>query len=183
MTFTSIGAQDGWILESGENTNVGGSKNATRTFFTLGDDAANKQFRAILSFNTAGLPAGATITNITLKIRQADTRRFPRLLNIAVDIKKGNFGLAPLQLGDFSSKPTKKVAFAIPNNKDVNGWYTGTLGAIADTLVNKAGNTQFRLRFSRDDNNNRIANIIRFFSGNALTPADQPQLIITYYLP
>jgi hypothetical protein len=33
-----------------------------------------------------------------------------------------------------------------------------------------------------DDNNNNIADYIRFYSGNA-SAGDRPKLLITYYLP
>jgi hypothetical protein len=38
------------------------------------------------------------------------------------------------------------------------------------------------LRFATDDNDNNVANYIKFASGNAITTS-RPQLVITYYLP
>jgi len=46
--FTSDPVLDGWVLESAENSNAGGTLNSTATTFNLGDNAANKQYRAIL---------------------------------------------------------------------------------------------------------------------------------------
>jgi len=42
--------------------------------------------------------------------------------------------------------------------------------------------THFRLRFTKDDNNDFGADYLKIFSGNALE-ADRPQLIIEYYIP
>src|SRR6185503_12185102 len=68
-TFASNGSQDGWILESFETSGVGGTKNNIATTVRVGDDAANKQYRAILSFDTSSLPDNAIITSATLKFK------------------------------------------------------------------------------------------------------------------
>jgi hypothetical protein len=49
--------------------------------------------------------------------------------------------------------------------------------------INKLGLTQFRLRFTLDDNNDSISNYIRFYSGNAALASVRPLLIVKYYLP
>ena len=67
--FRSNGANDGWVLESGEDTGKGGSLNATATTFYLGDNAQDRQFRAILHFQTSTLPDNAVIVSVTLKIK------------------------------------------------------------------------------------------------------------------
>ena len=185
LTAQSIAEHDGWILESGEFSSLGGTKNVKGTTFLLGDDASNHQYRAILSFDTT-LPANAVITNVTLRILQSGAAKgaspFLKLGNLVVDIKNGSFSKTVLQVTDFSAKPTGKAALVIPNSP-VSGWYTGTLGAGAAGLINKAGITQFRLRFSKDDNNNRVANFVKFYSGNYADPSYRPTLIITYTVP
>jgi len=49
-------------------------------------------------------------------------------------------------------------------------------------FISKFGTTQFRLLFSKDDNDDLGADYIKFFSGNS-TSANLPQLIVTYYVP
>ncbi len=185
ITFKSNAVSDGWVLESGENTNVGGTLNAATTTFNLGDDAANRQYRAILSFNTNPLPDNAVITSVTLKFLKAGhvgaVNPFTTLGNIAVDIQKGNFGAVGLQAADFQTVAGKSTALAFTNTP-VNNWYSKALAAANFTFINKVGNTQFRLRFAKDDNNNHIADYFTFFSGNAPV-ASQPALIVQYYLP
>jgi hypothetical protein len=106
VTRKSVGVYDGWVLEKGEFANVGLSMNSTNSTFILGDDGANRQFRSILSFNTM-LPSGAIVTKITLKIKQSGapvgTNPFSALGNIAVDLKKGDFGWLGLEARDFSA--------------------------------------------------------------------------------
>ena len=43
--------------------------------------------------------------------------------------------------------------------------------------------TLFYLRFKLDDNNDKGADYIKFFSGNYRTASYRPQLVITYYVP
>ncbi|HTP02793.1 MAG TPA: right-handed parallel beta-helix repeat-containing protein [Anaerolineales bacterium] len=186
VTRTSVGGSDGWVLESGELSNKGGSMNSALTTFNLGDDASRKQYRGILSFNTS-LPAGAVITNVTIKVKTSTPGKaasmFTAFGNIAVDLKNGSFGAAALEAADFQAAATKGGAMTIKNAPLSGGWFTASLaGANADTWINKAGTTQFRLRFSKDDNNDSVANVFTFYSGNAPT-ANRPVLVIQYYIP
>ncbi len=184
-SFISNGAYDGWVLELGENTNLGALRNSAATTFNLGDDVANKQYRAILSFNTSFLPDNAVITAVTLRLRKQGqvgvANPFPTLSTIAVDIKKGNFGAAALQAMDFQAAASKSGVLSFTNTL-ANTWYSRALAAGNLSFVNKFGNTQFRLRFTKDDNNNYKADYLKFYSGNAPV-GSRPVLIVQYYLP
>jgi len=61
-------------------------------------------------------------------------------------------------------------------------WYAAQLSNTDLVLINKAGLTQFRLAFTKDDNDDLGSDYLKFFSGNSIN-ANQPQLIITYYVP
>ncbi len=50
-------------------------------------------------------------------------------------------------------------------------------------LVNLTGHTQFRLRFKQDDNDDLGTDYLSFFTGDAATPTDWPELVVTYFLP
>ncbi len=185
-TFKSAGSQDGWILESTETSNTGGSLNASATTFRLGDDAANRQYRAILSFNTASLPTNAVITSAVIKIRksgaQTGSNPFNVLTSLLADIRKPYFGSAStLQLADFkaSSSATKVATF---NETPIGGWYSAVLNSAGRNNINKNNLTQFRLYFSKDDNNDLGADFMKFFSGNA-SASNRPILIVNYYEP
>ena len=161
--------------------------NANATTLRLGDNAAKKQYRSVLSFNTASLPDNAVITRITLKVkRQGVTgggNPLAAFQGFTVDIKKGFFGSAALQNGDFQSVANK--TYGPFNPPIVGGWYSITLTpakAYVNKLATSGGLTQIRLRFKLDDNNNTVANYLSLFSGNAAA-ASRPQLIIEYYVP
>ena len=76
VPYPSVAAADGWVLESGETTNIGGTMNAGTPAFNLGDDATRKQYRDILSFNTSALPDNAVITGATPQIEKAIHHRW-----------------------------------------------------------------------------------------------------------
>jgi hypothetical protein len=187
-SFVSNAAQDGFILESSETSNLGGIANSTAMTLPVGDNVANKQYRAVLSFGTGALPDNAVITSVTLKIRksgQVGTNAFSTLGGIAVDIMKGPFsGNAALQPADFQAVPSKSAALTMSDNP-VSGWYSRALSSSSFGYINLTGMTQFRLRFVTDDNNNAAPDFVAFYSGNYVpTTADyRPLLIITYSLP
>jgi hypothetical protein len=187
LTTRSLGAQDGWVLESGENTNVGGSMNSIDPTFNVGDDALRRQYRGILSFDTGVLPDTAVITGVTLrtKLRAIVGGGNPVLFlnGFMVDIRNGYFGVPALQITDFQAAPSGTFGAFAPAL--TLGWYNINLTP-GSPLINKlalnAGLTQMRLRFSLDDNNDAIANYLMLYSGDAAI-ADRPQLIIGYYVP
>lgn len=192
LSFNAIAAQDGWVLESSENSNVGGALNSTATAFSLGDDAAKRQFRGMLSFNTgAGIPDNATIIGVTLKVKRLSAfgrvEPYAAFQGCMFDIKNGFFGRTPLlELADFQMAATGTSGPSVIPPHFVNNVYSFNLVGIK-ALINKLstndGLTQIRMRFKLDDNNDAVANYLSLYSGNAVNVADRPQLVITYTMP
>lgn len=188
--FTPAGAQDGWVLETSETSNQGGGTNAGAATFRLGDTANRRQYRAILHFNTSSLPDNAVITRVALKIKRQSvvgTNPFTTHGKIIIDARKGAFSNNPaLQPTDFQAIASQPGVGVIANTPKAGGWYVSTrLKAMTDPYypyINRAGITQFRLRFQIDDDNDFLADFIRFYSGNA-TVANRPRLVIEYYVP
>jgi len=85
-----------------------------------------------------------------------------------------------LEFIDFKAhaSATKVGAF---NPGPVDNWYTNILNATGISKINKAGLTQVRLYFEKDDNNNNRADYLNFISGNAIK--NEPVLIIIYTIP
>jgi uncharacterized repeat protein (TIGR01451 family) len=182
--FISNAAQDGWVLESSEKSNRGGSINQSQAAFILGDNAVKKQFRSILSFDTSFLPDNASITSVVLKIRRNGVvgGGDPVITfgGFMVDVKKGSFGTLPLAASDFQAAANRTIGPFKPVL--TGGWYNLSLNN-AKAYVNKLGTTQIRLRFKLDDNNNAVSNYMSFSSGNAGTAVYRPMLVIKYTLP
>ncbi len=187
----SIAAQDGWVLESGETTNVGGTLDAGSATFAVGDNAARKQYRGVLSFNTSGLPDNAVITSAQLTLTRqsilpAGTNPFNILQGLMIDVRKGFFGAGPaLELADFQATGVRVTGPFKPT--PAGAVYKISLPSGAYPYINKLatdnGLTQLRLRFALDDNNDAVANFISFCSGNHVTAANRPTLLIEYYMP
>jgi hypothetical protein len=190
-TFRSNGANDGWVLESGEDSNRGGYKDSSGSTFVLGDDAQDRQFRAILHFPTNYLPDNAVITRALLMIKGeaiVGDNPFPTHQNILVDIRSGAFGfIGPfpyrgLQGSDFES-PSHKDAVGLIQNHPLNGWFWTWLDGSSFEFINLNGITQIRLRFQIDDNDDLGNDYIRFYSGDYTELADRPRLVVEYYIP
>ena len=189
--FASDGAADGWVMESKETSNQGGTKNSSAITFKLGDNAQNRQYRAILQFPTASLPDNAVVTQVILMI-QLETvvgvNPFTTHRNIWIDIRKGVFGsfgpfaIGALQISDFQAPASLNAAGTILNNP-VGGWYWATLDSKVFQFINLSGMTQFRLGFQTDDDNDLRDDYLSFFSGNYSVSSARPQLLIKYYIP
>jgi|CXWL01.1.fsa_nt_gi uncharacterized delta-60 repeat protein len=184
-TFRSKAVHDGWVLEAGENSNSGGSLNRLATTFNVGDDARDRQYRGILSFNTASLPDNAIITSAHLDVkRQGIVGANPLTTHgdLLIDIRTGTFSNnLNLQTSDFNSAgaPGASQERFVPLT---SSWYTTQFSSANLTFINKYGITQFRLLFAKDDNDDMSADYIKFFSGNSVN-GNLPKLIISYFVP
>ncbi|MFZ5819138.1 MAG: hypothetical protein ACOYYJ_04475 [Chloroflexota bacterium] len=189
-TTRSTGANDGWVLESSEDSNQGGFRDSTAATFVLGDDAQDRQFRAVLHFPTHYLPDNAVITRALLMIKKeglVGEDPFTTHQNILVDIRPGAFGyfgpfpFRGLQALDFQSPASMDAAGVIENNP-LDSWYWAWLDGGAFPYVNLRGITQLRLRFQLDDNDDLGDDYLRFYSGDYDGLAERPRLLIEYYL-
>jgi serine protease AprX len=187
VTLTSIAAQDGWVLESTETSNVGGSTSATATTTSalrVGDDASNRQYKSIVAFDTSVIPDTATITSATLRLLRgtvAGTNPFTTHGTCWVDVQTGGFsGSTTLQTGDFQAAATAVQSTSLSNAASNGTWSAGDLNAAGLAAIDKAGTTQLRLYFSLDDNNDLGADYIGYYSGDNTTAANRPQLVVTY---
>jgi uncharacterized delta-60 repeat protein len=178
MTFYSVKTYDGWILETGEKTNKGGTMNPSATTLLVGDDAANKQYRSFLSFKVS-LPAGSTFAFARLDLKYAGrkgTLPFTILKGLVAEMRQPSIGKTiKLEQLDFNATGLKSAGMFSPVPSST-GWYSVSL---KPALIIKSGTIQFRLRFKLDDNNNRKADYIKFFSGNAAA-GSRPKLVIYY---
>ncbi|HMB24861.1 MAG TPA: hypothetical protein VKP08_18585, partial [Anaerolineales bacterium] len=181
VTFKSKAASDGWILESTETSSKGGTLNKTATTFYVGDDAKDKQYRSILSFNTASLPDNAIIVSAQVKIKRqgvVGTDPFTTHKSLFLEIRNGLFSNdLDLKLTDFAAAASSTTPEKV--TPLTSSWYAANLSSSNLAFVNKYGVTQFRLRFERDDNDDMGADYMKFYTGEGATTT-QPELIIKY---
>lgn len=186
VTFSSIGAYDGYIVESSEYSSLGKALNSTGALLYLGDDLYNRQYRSLLTFNTSGLPDNAIITKVILKIRSAGiigTNPFITHRALLADIRKPFFGnKIGLELVDFSAAPNILNAAAF-NKVPVSNIYSSVFSSSVLRYINLTGTTQIRLRYNLDDNNDKGTDLIKIYSGNFTTVSYRPQMVVQYYIP
>ncbi len=176
------------MLESSETSNVGGSLNATASTTSAlraGDDGSNRQYKTVVSFDTSAIPDGATILSATLRLRRgtvAGTNPFTTHGTCWVDVQSGGgfSGSTTLQTGDFQATATAVQAASLSNAANNLDWSTGSLNAAGLAAINKTGTTQLRVYFALDDDNDRSADYIGYYSGDNGTAANRPQLVVTY---
>ena len=187
--FYSQAAYDGWVLETGENTNKGGLINTSNLICNVGDDAENKQFRTILHFNTSRIPDDAVVTKVTLQYKQHSiigSDPYATHGNIWADIKDGFFSNNPgLVVSDFAAGPSLGFSgnFSFYPSTLAYPIYRAELKDTAYQHINLDGTTQFRLRFAIDDDNDNTADYLKIFCGDMPVPFNRPVLRVWYYLP
>jgi hypothetical protein len=132
------------------------------------------------------LPDDAIITSVALRIRAAGlvgTDPFTTHGALVADVRKGGFSGSPvLQTHDFQALAHKPAALVIKNVLG-GGWYSGTMPPPNFVYINKAGITQFRLRFTKDDDDNYRNDYLRIYGGDSPIASSRPTLIVKYYLP
>jgi choice-of-anchor B domain-containing protein len=187
VTFTSVAAEDGWVLESSETSNAGGSISATgsnSSALRAGDNNKDRQYKAIVSFDTSAIPDGATIVSATLRLRRgtvSGTNPFTTHGTCWADVRSGGFsGSTALQTGDFQAAATVAQAASLSNAASNGAWSEGNLNAAGLGAIDKAGTTQLRVYFALDDNDDLSNDYIGYYSGDNATSANRPQLVVTY---
>jgi hypothetical protein len=206
VSFTSEGGNDGWLLENTPGSNTastasnpvgGNSNNNGAGALRIGDDAGNRQFRSIVSFNVTGLPAGAVIESATLRFTRSagagNVSGFGTSFNAAIKGGSGFANSASLQWGatlnDFSNTsgpggvgapPDLAAAVTGLTVVGVGSPTTGTLTSGAVALLGN-GRFQFRIDFPTKTVNTGSQDYVGFYSGENSTPSNRPVLSITYH--
>ncbi len=183
VTFVSIASEDGQVLESSETSSVGGSINSSNSTFKIGDNSKDKQFKGILSFDTASIPDTAAITSAKVKIRRqglSGTDPFTTHGNLILDLKQGKFGNAALEKTDFESQATLTNIATFTRVTKNGQWAEANLPSTAFSAVNTTGKTQVRVYFTKDDNDDLGNDYLSFTSGNSSTSSYRPVLEVVY---
>ncbi len=187
VTFTSIASDDGWVRESSENSNIGGSRNSTNTgtgALRAGDNRSDRQYKSVVSFDTSAIPDGATIVSATLRLRRGrvtGTNPFSTHGVCWVDVHSGGLGgSTALANSDFEAVASVAQTATLSNAASNGDWSEGGLGATGLTVVNKVGTTQLRFYFDLDDNDDRGNDFIGYYAANNSTASNHPQLVVTY---
>jgi hypothetical protein len=190
-TFTSIASEDGFVTESAKDSGVGGTVSSTSTTMRLGDDSSNRATRMFMSFDTSSLPDNATIIEATLGITRTANPTGTIPIGVAdspwgdlyVDAASNGFGALGLSASDFEATATREDVsrFAWPAYSNGMTIYS-RLEPENNDVVNRAGRTQFRVRYQNDDDNDGVADYMPYATGNATNAAQRPTLTIRYVI-
>lgn len=190
LVLHSIATDDGEVIESAKGSGVGGSAQRGSPTMFVGDGSRGQQSKALLSFDTSAIPAGAEVTGATL-----------RLFGTRVAGKPGSLGalFASMALGgeggailgtdsaveppDFQAQPhLHHVAEfrAAAANADI----VANLHPVAAALMSRTGPTQFIVRYCKPTNGDAAADGVTLASGDygADSPA-RPRLVVRYRVP
>jgi hypothetical protein len=174
------------VRESRENRGVGGlarGRADTPSALRVGDDAMDRQLASIVAFDTAALPDGATILSATLRLRRGLQKGTPfgGLGACRVDVRAGGFsGQTALEAGDFEAASDAAQVASLNAPAADGDWAEGVLDAAGLAVINRTGTTQMRVRFARDDDDDRRPDFVGFRSGDDADAASRPQLVISY---
>jgi hypothetical protein len=187
VTFTSVASHDGYVLESSETSNAGGSINSTSSTSSalrVGDATSDRQYKSIVSFDTSSIPDGATLVSATLRLRRgtsSGTNPFGTHGTCWADVATGGFGgSTTLASGDFQAAATAVQAASLTNAASNGAWSEGSLNAAGLAAIDKTGTTQLRVYFNLDDNDDNGNDYLGYYSGNSSSSANRPQLVVSY---
>jgi hypothetical protein len=187
VTFTSVAADDGWVLESSETANAGGSIDSTASTTSalrVGDATSDRQYKSVVSFDTSAIPDGATILSATVRLLRGSltgTSPFTTHGTCWADVQAGGFSASTtLQTGDFQATATAVQAASLSNAASNGTWSVGNLNPSGLAAISKTGTTQLRVYFNLDDNDDNGNDYIGYYSGNSSTAGNRPQLVVTY---
>lgn len=188
ISLRSLAGHDGWVREKKSGAGIGGSLNASSKLLTIGESAAARQYKGIVSFDTSGLPDGAVVQKATLKLTAASTTGSPwnTLGALGMAVKSGYFGgTEALGADDLTAAADVESAgtfAAAPAGK--NSILTAELASSALASINKTGITQLRLAFTQPKDSDKAADCVRIYSGNCKKPVEyQPELVVEYTTP
>ena len=185
--YHSIGANDGWLLESAAGSNVGGSINSTGAALSVGTDAGNKDYRILTRFDTSSdpVPATATIASINYRVKQSSitgTNPLNTHGNLITEMKLPYFGTsASLEIVDFQNGGGSGVC-NFDTTLLTGGAYRCVFFAVSLASFPKNGVFDLRSRFVTGDTNN-TTDLLNIFSGDHATISNRPQVFVSYYYP
>lgn len=190
--FTSIAFEDGHVLESAQDSGVGGSVSNGEWTFRLGDDASNRAYRQFLSFDTSTLPDDAIVVEATLGITRIGNPVGTIPIGVAdsewgslfVDLAAPGFGSSFLTGGDWQAAATEEAVsrFAWPAYSNGQTIYS-RLDDQHTPLVSTEDRTQFRVRYENDDDGDFTADYMSYATSNHPSSSLRPTLDVKYYVP
>lgn len=175
-SITSTAALDGWVTGGGAFDAMGGGA-------AVGDTSGNDQGVQIFSFSLAGIPAGATITDAVLRIRQHDQLGTPygTLGDVVVD----HFDMGPdLDAADYAGGTILAGFGTLSTDTTQEYKEIGVAARVQADITAGRTKSDFRVRFAVVTDNDNGFDVTRFENGdNEYSTGDLPILEVTWLAP
>ncbi len=167
LTLTSLPVEDGYVYQYSTD----GQPNSTNPYLEVGSSSLNHGEVGVVSFDTSGIPTGATVVSATLTLTRYDAFPFnddlgPLTADIApasgfngsYTLEQADYGAAAAQvnIGNFNALPTAQ-----------NQAITDAVAQSALQYINRGGHTQFRIHFQKSTNNDYMLDVLHFYSGDS----------------
>ncbi|GGT74526.1 MULTISPECIES: extracellular catalytic domain type 2 short-chain-length polyhydroxyalkanoate depolymerase [Streptomyces] len=150
VALASVDAQDGYVKAAADGSGATAGTLEDTYGLALGRGTDGKVNRALLSFDTSGIPAGKEVTRAYLTVSRSggsgDPWASPAGNRLLADVRTGCFGTCAVEASDWSAAATvsggaRFAAFS-------SGTATSTdLSPEALAALDRRGTTQVRLRF------------------------------------
>ncbi len=187
VTVTSVGSEDGFILELNETSETGGTAYATYNTsgaLRIGDNYQDRQYRSIVSFDTSTIPEGVTLVSARLRLKRSGvsgTDPFTTHGVCWVDIKSGAFnGSQALAATDFEAAADASRVGIMGRALNNGEWCEAPLNPAALSWVNTTGKTQFRVYLETGDDDDAVTDYYGWYSGENSVADNRPQLVVEY---
>jgi poly(hydroxyalkanoate) depolymerase family esterase len=175
VTLSSVAGEDGFVM-----SNFGYAND-----LSVGSSAGAQQF-GIVSFNTSGIPAGATIQSVTLKVTRnfgSSGSPFTKLGSLVADIApaSGFSGSTTLQGGDGTAASAANAVCTLTAASAAGASSQCSLSSSAYQYINRGGKTQLRLRFTVATATAFSTDYVGYYGGETVNAAtNRPALVVTY---
>lgn len=174
VSLLSAAGEDGYVM----------SNFAYANDLSAGSSAGAQQF-GFVSFDTSGIPAGATIQSVQLKIVRnyaSSGNAFTNLGSLVTDIQGGSgfSGSTALQGSDSSATAQGSAVCSMSVAGTALATSQCSLGSSAFQYINRSGKTQLRLRFTTASLSSFSTDYVGFYGGEAVNGANRPVLVVTY---
>lgn len=182
-TFVSVGGQDGYVATTSTTATTGSYAVSLDVY---AGDNADMPLRGVVSFDTSSIPDGATILSAELRLfyTQASLGN-PWVSNgaLVADISNGCLGgNCALAASDFQAtvSASNAIVFPAPTSNSAGTSVVGMVNSTAFNHINKTGNTQFKLRFQNNSNNNKTSDYLLLAGGEYFLSQYRPVLVVQY---
>lgn len=154
LTLRGIDAFDGYVKAASDGSGAAVGTLEGTLGLAVGRGVDGQVSRTVLAFDTSAIPAGATVTRAWLTVDRAsgsgDPWSSPAGNRLVVDLRSGCFGNGcGIEAADWAAPADLSAIVEIPRTTSGQA-RSGDLPPQALAALNRAGTTQFRLRFLQD---------------------------------